>query len=145
MLIAECGQLGFRCGQLARVLLHQRFLPGYVAQAVDVLAEALLIAGEIALVGLRGLHLRLIRGNLALLGDDAIKLGAARGAQRTILRHAHQEVRRCVADAGGLIVDALFADYECLNCFATDGDFEALRGGGQFLRLHVAQQRVATA
>ena len=69
---------------------------------------------------------------------------AAGSGERAVLQVAHQDVGAEVGYRGGLFVDALFIDHELLRGAGGKRQFEAVVGGGLFLRFLTEQRVIGT-
>src|SRR6185295_15319314 len=109
--------------------LHLLLLAAHAVQAVDVLADALLILAERVDIRFRAADLGVGPGDLALQRDDLLQLTPAGVGQSLVLEIAGQDVWRQILDRYRAVVHPLFVDRELLLRGGRQLDLETVRAG----------------
>ncbi len=86
LLIAQRGELLLDGVELAGVGLHLLLLAAHIVQTLNIAADAVFVAGELASLLIGILQGAVVLRDQALLVGDALQLAAAGIAQRAILR-----------------------------------------------------------
>ena len=134
-LIAQGGQLLLMRVELFGIALHQLLLAADVVQAVDVLADAVFVAGEIANLVAGVFEGMVVLGDLRFLVGDALQLPPSGIAEACGSECTSRGSRASRWSPGSTHrIDALLVDHEFLRRAGAEGDFEAIRTRGLLRR-----------